>query len=183
VNIQCTHRFVKGAILLSLLVFIPASVYPRKNPKPVKHLPAEMLAAKSVYLDCQLFMQDTPYYVTQRLKQWGRFRIVENPGSADLVLTITSVVSPTALLCVTDRSYHKVLWSTATQGTTIPGRCVRLIDLLRQRIEVEEASLQKGQLPTPRPASPSVPSKDGNKDEFPVSPPIPQPAGTRATQQ
>lgn len=182
-NIQCTRWFVKGAILLSLLFFFPASVYPRKSPKPVKHLPAEMLAAKSVYLDCQLFMQDTPYYVTQRLKQWGRFRIVENPGSADLILTITSMVSPTALLCVTDRSYHKVLWSTAAQDTTIPGRCVRLIDLLRQRIELDEATLHKGRLPAPRPATPTNPSKDGKNDEFPVSPPFPQPAGTRATQK
>jgi hypothetical protein len=140
-----THLTVRVAIALSVLLLFTAPSQARKTPKTVTHLPAEVLTAKSIYLDCDAFMLDTPFLVTQRIKQWGRFRIENNPDKADLVLVISSIESHTAVLYVRDPPRRKVFWTTTAYGGTIPGRCMQLIDLFRQRIEDDEASLRQSQ--------------------------------------
>ena len=154
-----THRTVRAAIALSVLLLSPALSQARNTPKPVKHLPAEVLAAKSIYLDCNATMLDTPFLVTQRIRQWGRFRIENNPDKADLILIISSIESHTAVLYVSDPSHRKVFWTTTAYGGTIPGRCMQLIDLLRQRIETDEASLRQSQ---PTAQQPRVRSTSGH---------------------
>jgi hypothetical protein len=140
-----THPTVRAAVALSVLLVFPALSQARKTPKTVKHLPAEVLTAKSISLDCKFPVLDTPFLVTQRIKQWGRFRVETNPDKADLILMISPIGRYTAVLYVSDPSNRKVFWTTSVDGGTIPGRCMQLIDLLRQRIEADEASLRQSQ--------------------------------------
>ena len=137
------RRLAEAAIMTSVLLLSPALSYAKKNAKTGKLLPPEVLAAKSVYLDCQLPVLDTPRLVTEHIKQWGRFRVEKSPENADLVLYIQYIQGYTAVLFVRDRTYHKVFWSTSAEGGTIPGRCIRLIDLFHERIDQDEARLRQ----------------------------------------
>jgi len=143
------QRPISAGIALCGLLFSPTLGQARKTGKPVPPLPSEVLTAKSVYLDCRLNMPDTPSAVTLRIEQWGRFRVENRPENADLTLTIDALGEHTVLLHVSDRTKHRVFWSTTAEGGNLRERCVELIDLFRQRIEADEARLRQAQ-PTPR---------------------------------
>jgi hypothetical protein len=142
-------RPIRAAMALSVLLFSPTLGQARKTGKPVPPLPSEVLMAKSVYLDCRLGMPDIPSAVTLRIEQWGRFRIENRPENADLVLSIGDLKGYTVILNVSDRTYHRVFWSTTAEGGNIRDRCIQSIDLFRQRIEADEARLRQAQ-PTPK---------------------------------
>jgi len=123
-----------------------------KTKEQAKHLPPEVLRAKSAYLDTtNVDVLDIPFLVKQRIQQWGRFQIEDRPKKADLILSFDSLGHTTATLIVRDSSYHRIFWRTTAEGGTIPWRCLRLIDLLRTQIEADEASQGQTAPPAQRP--------------------------------
>lgn len=115
-----------------------------------KLLPPAVLKAKSVYLYVD-FTYGAPYYVEKRVRDWGRFRIVQDSNAADLLLIMRSDGPYGAILTVMGRGYHKTYLSITQGGGTVPGRCVRLIDLFRERLEADQKAYQSRASSTQKP--------------------------------
>lgn len=134
-----SHSFVRllvGSVVVLLALAAPAQAPPGLTPGPV---PPALLSAKSVFLanagaDSGLFPEpfsgDTNRPYTQfyaALKRTGQFKLVDDPGEADLVLELqlTAPYGPTKnnkqngtadplpmfRLAIYDRKSHYLLWA------------------------------------------------------------------------
>jgi hypothetical protein len=147
-----TNGLARSLAPLFLLLLLPGPKHPGKTKEQAKHLPPEVVKAKSVYLDTmRLDVLDTAFLVKQHMQQWGRFQIEDRPEKADLILTFEGLGDTTAMLIVRDSSYHQIFWRTSADGGSIPWRCIRLVDLFRMRIEADEASQSQAAPPVQQP--------------------------------
>ncbi len=77
---------MKTLVYFLLVTFsLPASAMKEQAP-----LPAEIKAAKTVYLDNESGMAIVLDYAYRELKKWNRFEITDSPNKADLVLVFTA---------------------------------------------------------------------------------------------
>jgi hypothetical protein len=134
-----TRHVVRSALAASLVLCIPGLSARDKPKHEPPRLPAQILRAKTVCFATDLYMQDTPHRVRERLERWGRFRLEDDDKKADLILVIEGWGDQGARLTIFDTAYRHALWAIMTDGGLIPDRCVRLIEIFRQQIKAEEA--------------------------------------------
>ena len=80
-------RVSPALIGLALMVSIaPTGAQDQKQSK----ISPNMLSAKSVYFDDQTGVAAVGAKALGRLKKWGRFRIVQDPTSADLIILLSA---------------------------------------------------------------------------------------------
>ena len=72
-------------LLIFLLLVSFASAKDKKAP-----LPTELLAAKTVYLDNQSGFAKAKDQAYEAFRTWGRFAVVSDPASADVVLRLST---------------------------------------------------------------------------------------------
>lgn len=75
---------MKKILILALLVSV-AYAKDRKAP-----LPTELLIAKTVYLDNQGGYAKTKDRAYEALQEWGRFTVVSDPASADVIVRLST---------------------------------------------------------------------------------------------
>jgi hypothetical protein len=92
--------------------------------------------------------------MTAKLKEWGRFRLVESSREADVVLTVDLFGGTWAgaSLTVSDRDHRHTYWTVVdTRGITMLDRCLHVIDTFHKDIEAEEARQKQSSSATKQP--------------------------------
>jgi hypothetical protein len=111
------------ALIFPAALLLP-SVLKAQQPKDTGPIPAQIVAAKKVFIsngsgECGVFYCSTPQQPYNEfytgMKNWGRYELVTAPSDADVVFEIATPSSPGALpdvrLVILDPKTRLVLWT------------------------------------------------------------------------
>lgn len=155
---------MKSLLFVLCLLLCAPSLVARHAP-----LPRKLINAKTAYIDNRTGLENADDRAYDELKKWGRFRIVEDPRSADVILLVTarryvsgsytsgtvsdsgqvsantySQTSGATYLTVVDPQTGAALWSDGKRwGSLFTGfrsATRSLIKELRKRIDAQEKS-------------------------------------------
>ncbi len=130
-------------LLTFCVVAFCASISAQQSKYPP--LPEKVKAAKTIYLENQSARSDVFNHLYEPLKEWGRWKVVGEPSSADLRIILTNT-SPTGktyrfnrywFLIVTEPNNETPLLyiSADIAVSTVKGAARGLVKKLRERID------------------------------------------------
>lgn len=151
----------KTAVIVLALLVVTGIANSKDKHAP---LPSQVLTAKKVYIDNQSGFAQVMDRAYDELTKWGRFKIVQNPQDADLLLRFSAETTPgqsgsvstydyktnawqhgtvttggdtTVHFAVVDPKTSSILWS-ATKGKPFHSQTREDIKELKNRIEEQE---------------------------------------------
>ncbi len=137
-------RLLRVPVLLALCVIATCPTLKAQKSK-FPPLPEKVKAAKTIYLENQSARSDVFNNLYEPLKEWGRWKVVGEPSSADLRLILTNT-SPTGknyrfnrywfLILTEPNSETPLLYISADIAvSTVKGAARGLVKKLRERID------------------------------------------------
>jgi hypothetical protein len=138
---------MKAATIVALAVVLVVSpIYAADKYPP---LPASVIAAKTVFIDNKTGYTQVTDKAYEALSKWGRFKIVQDAKSADLVLQFTADtegrptpphnnidVSPTPIVLSVRDQADKELWS-ISKNQAFHSQAALDIDEFKKRVEAQ----------------------------------------------
>jgi hypothetical protein len=103
-------------LLLLVAVGVPVGVLAADPP-----MPAELMQAKTVYIQTNLNPADYVVPCREELNKWGRFRVVDDPKDADLIFRISN----------RDNTSRQYIANAHVRGTVSTGDAYTILDVVQ----------------------------------------------------